>query len=142
MSAARRPRRPAVPTSARDLAMLQVAPIDAAPLPRVHVGPRQAAGTLRVFDRSIGGEVLVYTPTFKTQFDSGHRSGRWYVRPVNVVGGAPCSVAFATAREAIDAVSADAWRLRVFAPDAARAPLASGRRPKLRVYWQPTELRA
>jgi len=122
--------------------MLRIAPIDAAPLPKVHVGPRQAAGTLRVFDRSSGGEVLVYTPTFKAQFENGHRSGRWYVRPADAVGGAPCSVAFASAREAVDAVSADAWRLRVFAPDARRAPFASGRRPRLRVYWQPADIRA
>lgn len=142
MSAARRPRRPTVPSSARDLAMLRIAPIDAAPLPRVHAAPRQAAGTLRVFDRSTGGEMLVYTPTFKSQFDSGHRSGRWYVRPATGVGGAPCSLAFATAREAVEAVSADAWRLRVVAPDAIRSPLASGSRPKLRVFWKPLELRA
>ena len=142
MSAARRPRRPTVPTSARDLAMLRIAPIDSAPLPRVHVAPSQAGGMLRVFDRSSGSEVLVYSPTFRSQFESGHRSGRWYVRPTTVVGGPPCSIAFSTAREAVEAVSADAWRLRVVTPDVFQPTFGRGRRPRLRVFWKPLELRA
>ncbi|WP_165253089.1 hypothetical protein [Paludisphaera soli] len=134
MSSARLKHRrfPTIRTSARDLAMLRVAPIDAASLPRVHVGLGQAAGALRVLDRSSGEEVLVYTPTFNAQFKAGHRAGRWYVRPALGVGGAPRSIAFATAREAVEAVAVDAWRLRVVSPD---APSHAGARPRLRVIW-------
>jgi hypothetical protein len=126
---------PTIRTSARDLAMLRVAPIDAASLPRVHVGLGQAAGAIRVLDRSSGEELLVYTPTFNAQFAAGHRSGQWYVRPALGVGGVPRSIAFTAAREAVEAVAADAWRLRIVSPDA--SPDAGGRsgRPRLRIIW-------
>jgi len=123
------------------MAMLRVAPIDAAPLPRVHVAPRQAAGSLRVLDRAGGAEVVVYTPTFRAQFEAGHRAGRWYVRPAEMVGGAPRSVAFSTAREAVEAVAADAWRLRVVSPGSTRVSVHAGHaaRPRLRVIWPAPE---
>ncbi|WP_165253407.1 hypothetical protein [Paludisphaera soli] len=122
---------PTILSSARDLAMLRVAPIYSAPLPRVHVGPSQAAGALRVFDRSSGEEILVYTPIYDAQFKAGHRAGRWYVRSAAGGTGLPRSIAFTTAREAVEAVAADAWRLRIVSPDAAGR---SGQ-PRVRVIW-------
>jgi len=133
-------RRPTIPTSRRDLEMLRIAPIDAAPLPRVHATPHQSAGTIRVLDRAAGVEVIVYSPTFRSQFECGHRAGRWYVRETTSAGGPPQSVGFATAREAVDAVAADSWRLRVFSAD--EPSNASSGRTRLRVYWGPTERRA
>ena len=94
-------RRSTIASSSRDLAMLRIAPIDSASLPRAHVGRRQTSGSFRLHDRPSGEDVLVYTPTFRTQFEAGHRAGRWYVRPLTNVGGAPSSLAFSTAMEAV-----------------------------------------
>ncbi len=128
-------RRPTVPSSIADMAMLRLAPISAAPLPRLHVEPRQADGRLQVFDRATGADVVVYTPSFMSQFRTGHRAGRWYVRPTTEVGSVPQSVGFATAREAVEAVRQGAWRLRVVAPEPS---LIAGRTTKaapFRVIW-------
>jgi hypothetical protein len=125
-------RRPTITSSSRDLAMLRVAPIDSASLPRAHAAHRQVSGVFRLHDRPSGEDVFVYTPMFRSQFEAGHRAGRWYVRPVTSVGGAPCSVPFASAKEAIDAVGRDAWRLRIVAPG---NEAAGCRRPRLRVIW-------
>lgn len=99
------------------------------PLPRLHVSPRRPDGRLYVHDRLTGAELVVYTPLFNSQFRSGHRAGRWYVRPADEVGVALRSVGFGTAREAVEAVTRGAWRLRVVFPDpaepATRAPKPS-----------------
>lgn len=125
-------RRPMIASSSRDLAMLRVAPVDSASLPRAHVAHRQVSGVLRLHDRPSGEDVLVYTPMFRSQFEAGHRAGRWYVRPVTSVGGTPSSVPFASAREAVDAVGRGAWRLRVVG----RHGEPAGRwQPHLRVIW-------
>lgn len=130
-------RRPTIESSSRDLAMLKIAPIDAPRLPRAHITSRQGMGAFRVHDRPSGSEVLVYTPMFSSQFASGHRAGRWYVRPVTSVGGAPCSLAFGTAKEAIDAVGQDAWKLRVVGRDGWSETADRARSPRLRVIWNP-----
>jgi hypothetical protein len=122
-------RRPTAPSSARDMAMLRLAPIDAFAVPRLHVGPRQADGGLRVFDRPSGTHVLVYTPSYTSQFRGGHRAGRWYVRSLTHVGSQPQSLDFANARAAIDAVGRGEWGRRP--AEAAPASPAS----RLRVIW-------
>ena len=103
-----RPRRRS-PSSSRALAMLTLLPVHAPAVPRVHVEPRHPNGTLRVLDRITGEHLLVYTPRFTAQFDAGHRAGRWYIRPVNHVGIDLRSHGFATARAAIEAVTAGRW---------------------------------
>ncbi|MDR3621592.1 MAG: hypothetical protein P4L85_19735 [Paludisphaera borealis] len=105
-------RRPTAPSSARDMAMLRLAPIDAFAVPRLHVEPRQADGGLRVLDRPTGTYVLVYTPSYTSQFRAGHRSGRWYVRSLTHVGSQPQSLDFASARAAVDAVGRGTWGLQ------------------------------
>lgn len=87
------------------------------PLPRLHVSPRRADGRLYIHDRLTGAELLVYTPALNSQFRSGHRAGRWYVRPADEVGLSPRSVGFFTAREAVEAIARGAWRLRVIFPE-------------------------
>lgn len=128
-------RRPTIASSSRDLSMLRIAPVDSSALPRTHLSRQRALGTFRLHDRPSGDEVIVYTPMFRSQFNAGHRAGRWYVRSVTSVGGAPCSVAFTTAKEAIDAVGRDAWRLRVIARDGRRIPTEEPSRRRLRVIW-------
>ena len=119
-------------SSSRALAMLTLLPIQAAPVQRVHVEGRQPDGTLRVHDRPTGQQLLVYTPRFNEQFRAGHRAGRWYVRPLLHVGVQPQSCGFATARAAIEAVSAGSWTL-----DAAAA---ARRGPGMfRVIWPARE---
>jgi hypothetical protein len=134
--ATRKPsRRPKAPTSARDLAMLNTAPLGGFALPRLHVEPRRADGGLRVLDRPSGTHVLVYTPRHTCQFNAGHRAGRWYVRSLTHVGGEPQSPGFDTARAAVEAVGRGDWRARPARPVAASpAPL--------RVIWRDVELAA
>lgn len=122
-------RRPTAPSSARDMAMLRLAPVDRLAVPRLHVEPRQVDGGLRVFDRPSGTYVLVYTPRYSVQFGAGHRGGRWYVRTPTQVGGRPQSRDFASARAAVDAVAEGSWRLS--AATSAPTTLAS----RLRVIW-------
>ena len=62
--------------SRRALAMLRLFPVEAAPLPRVHLEAAGADSGLQVFDRPTGQRLLVYTPRFNTQFQAGHRAGR------------------------------------------------------------------
>jgi hypothetical protein len=113
----------------RALAMLSLQPVHALPLAKVHVRKRQTDGAVRVFDRPTGQELVVYTPRFTSQFRAGHRAGRWYVRPLIYVGVKPQSASFATAKTAIEAVSAGAWSLT--SSPASQPP----RRPALRVIW-------
>jgi hypothetical protein len=119
-------RRPSVST-ARALAMLTLQPVHATSVPRVHVEPRQPDGTLRVLDRPTGEQLIVYTPRFTLQFRAGHRSGRWYVRPITHVGSDPRSLSYPTARGAIEAVTAGRWSLGSCS--------AKGTDPRLRVIW-------
>jgi hypothetical protein len=122
----------ASPPSSRALAMLTLLPIHAAAVSRVHVDKRQPDGTIRVFDRPTGQHLLVYSPRFTQQFRAGHRAGRWYVRPLIYVGVRPQSHAFATARGAIEAVSAGTWDLK--------APVRNCRTPwPHRVIWPDRE---
>jgi hypothetical protein len=119
------------------MAMLRLAPLGGFALPRLHVEPRQAAGGLRVFDRPSGSHVLVYTPSYSSQFRAGHRAGRWYVRSTTHVGGRPQSHAFDTAREAVEAVGRGDWALTAERPAATPPP------PRLRVVWpEPAPLAA
>ncbi len=99
-------------SASRALAMLTLLPVHATSVPRVHVEPRQPDGTLRILDRFTGQQLIVYTPRFTQQFRAGHRSGRWYVRPVTHVGVDPMSQSFPTARGAIQGVTAGRWSLR------------------------------
>jgi len=104
------------------------------PLPRLHVSPRRADGRLYVHDRLTGSELVIYTPLFNSQFRSGHRAGRWYVRPANEVGLTPRSVGFATAREAVEAVARGAWKLRVIFPNSVEPEPRVLKLPSLRVF--------
>ena len=94
------------------LAMLRLLPVHEMLVPRIHVGPRQPDGTLRILDRFTGQQLIVYTPRFAQQFRAGHCSGRWYVRPVTHVGTGPMSGSYSTARAAIEAVTAGHWSFR------------------------------
>jgi hypothetical protein len=107
--------------------MLKLLPVDAAAVPRVHVEPSRPDGSLRVLDRPTGEHLLVYTPRFNSQFRAGHRSGRWYVRPLCSVGVVPLGPGFATARTAVEAVSAGRWSFSGILADRRRLPL--------RVIW-------
>jgi hypothetical protein len=107
--------------------MLTLLPVHATSVPRVHVEPRQPNGTLRVLDRPTGQQLIVYTPRFNQQFRAGHRSGRWYVRPVTYVGSDPQSSSFTTARAALEAVTAGRWSLDSVTAHRAGLPL--------RVIW-------
>ena len=130
------------PSSAA-LAMLTLLPVHAPIVPRVHVEPRHPNGSLRVLDRITGEQLLVYTPRFTAQFRTGHRAGRWYVRPGNHVGIDLRSPGFATARAAIEAVTDGRWSRaaglgdhpgpapRVIWPDPGDGP-RHGVRPRLR----------
>jgi len=110
----------------RAIGFRSASPLVGSPLPRLHVSPRRADGRLYVHDRLTGAELVVYTPRFNSQFRSGHRAGRWYVRPVDEVGVALRSVDFGTAREAVEAVARGAWRFRVIFPNPAEpAPRVS-----------------
>ena len=117
--------------SARALAMLNLLPVHALPVPKVHVEPRRPDGSIAVFDRPTGTQLIVYTPRFDRQFHAGHRGGSWYVRPLIELGSEPVSLAFPTAKAAIDAVAEGRWR--------------KGTRPgsrggsSIRVLWPPSE---
>jgi hypothetical protein len=126
---AKRAKLPTAPTSARDMAMLRLAPVDGFAVPRLHVEPRHVGGGLRVLDRPSGTHVLVYTPRHAVQFRAGCRAGRWYVRSLTQVGGQPQSHDFDTARAAVEAVSRGAWSL------SAARPAPSAAVPRIRVIW-------
>jgi len=121
-----RPRRRSISAS-RDLAMLSLLPVHATSVPRVHVEPRQPDGTLRILDRFTGQQLIVYTPRFTQQFRGGHRSGRWYIRPVTHVGPDPTSQSYLTARGAIQGVTTGRWNLR--------SRSAKGTNEQVRVIW-------
>lgn len=104
------------------------------PLPRLHVSPKRADGRLYVHDRLTGAELMIYTPRFNSQFQTGHRAGRWYVKPVDEVGSTPRSIGFTTAREAVEAVARGAWRLRVIFPDPIEPAPRAPKRPRLRIF--------
>jgi hypothetical protein len=99
------------PSSRRALAMLASLPIDAAPVPCLHVQPRLPDGTLRVLDRPTGRRLIIYTPQYTPQFRAGHRALRWYIRAAAHAGCEPESPSFATARSAIEAVATGRWSL-------------------------------
>jgi hypothetical protein len=113
--------------SARALAMLSLLPVHALPVPKVHVEPRRPDGSIAVFDRPTGTQLIVYTPRFDRQFRAGHCGGSWYVRPLIELGSEPVSLAFPTAKEAIDAVAEGRWRKGV-RPSSRGSPL-------IRVIW-------
>jgi hypothetical protein len=126
-----RGRRRAISVS-RALAMLTLLPVHATSVPRVHVELRQPDGTLKILDRFTGQQLIVYTPRFTQQFRAGHRSGRWYVRPVTHVGIDPMSQSFPTARGAIQGVTAGRWSLR--------SNSAKGHQEQVRVLWPSSDL--
>jgi hypothetical protein len=99
------------PASWRALTMLLQWPVYAVPAPRLHVGPRTPGGTRIVSDRTSGEQFVLYTPRFDHQFHSGHRAGRWYLRPVKDVGAAPRSWSFSSAGATIDALRDGRWSL-------------------------------
>lgn len=109
------------------------------PLPRLHVSPKRADGRLYVHDRLTGAELMIYTPRFNSQFRTGHRSGRWYVKPADEVGSTPRSIGFGTAREAVEAVARGAWRLRVVFPEPNEPAPRAAKLPRLRSFREDTE---
>jgi hypothetical protein len=90
------------PSSAYALAMLTRQSIFAAPVPRLHVGPRGADGSMLVDDRASDRRFRVYTPRLDSQFRAGYRAGLWYVRTVGDVEATPRSPGFSTPAVAID----------------------------------------
>jgi len=120
-------RLPVYPGSAQALAMLTLLPVFATPVPRLHVEPKAPDGRLIVYDRALGEQFVVYAPRFVSQFRGGHRAGQWYLRSVSDVGTTPRSLAFPTARAAIEALKGGRWSLSStprYRPD-----------PRLRVIW-------
>jgi hypothetical protein len=120
-------RLPVYPGSAQALAMLTLWPVFATPVPRLHVEPKAPDGRLIVYDRASGEQFVVYAPRFVSQFRGGHRAGQWYLRPVSDVGTTPRSLAFPTARAAIETLKGGRWSLSStprYRPD-----------PRLRVIW-------
>jgi hypothetical protein len=107
--------------------MLSLLPVHALPVPKVHVEPRRPDGTIGVFDRPTGTQLIIYTPRFDRQFRAGHRGGSWYVRPLIELGSEPVSYEFPTAKAAIDAVAQGRWRKGV-RPSSIGGPL-------IRVIW-------
>jgi hypothetical protein len=107
--------------------MLARLPIDAAPVPCLHVQACLADGTLRVLDRPTGRQLIIYTPRYTPQFRAGHRARRWYVRRSAHLGCEPESPSFATARSAIEAVATGRWSLDSLRSLRAGLPL--------RVFW-------
>ncbi|ODU02573.1 MAG: hypothetical protein ABS79_00190 [Planctomycetes bacterium SCN 63-9] len=111
MPAPRRRWRPVAPGCLKALAMLLQNPVTSSPVPRLHLAPVKTAGTLIVHDRTSGERFTIYTPKYDAQFRAGHRSGRWYARPVQSIGAKPISLGFATAKEAVDALRKGHWKL-------------------------------
>jgi hypothetical protein len=124
-TAVRRKRRATDPGSAQALAMLTRMPIFATPVSRVHVGPREADGSVLVDDRVSDRRFRVYTPRRESEFRAGHRAGLWYVRTAGDAESSPRSPGFLTAAAAID----DLRSPRRQAPRPANHP------PVCRVYW-------
>lgn len=117
-----RRRRAINPSSAQALAMLTRQPIFAAPVPRIHVGPRAADGSVLVDDRISDRKFRVYTPRHESQFRAGYRAGLWYVRTPGDAEASPRSPGFPDAAAAIDALRTP--------PPAVESP-----RPRCRVIW-------
>ena len=118
---------PVYPNSRQALAMLTLMPVFATPVPRLHVEPKAPDGRLMVYDRASREYFVVYTPRFRTQFREGHRAGQWYVRLASDFAAPLCSLGFATAVAAIEALKAGRWRLL----NAPRRRTAE----RLRVIW-------
>ncbi len=110
------------PSSAGALAMLTRQPIFAAPVPRIHVGPRAADGSILVDDRASNRRFRVYTPRHNSQFREGYRAGLWYLRPAGDADPSPRSPGFPTPDAAVDALR-----------DSSRQ--APSHRPLCRVIW-------
>ena len=92
--------------------MLTLRPVFTTPVPRHHVEPRAADGTLVVHDRATNEQFVVYSPRFVYQFRAGHHAGLWYLRPARDAGATPRSKAFHTAQAAVEALRGGVWRLQ------------------------------
>lgn len=121
-------RRPVAAGCLKALAMLIQNPITHSPVPRMHLAPVKAAGTLIVHDRASGERFRIYTPKFEAQFRAGHRYGLWYACPANATGPQPASRGFANARDAVDALKQGLWSLT--------GPGAKAPPPLLRIIWR------
>jgi hypothetical protein len=122
----RRRRRSTNPSSAHALAMLTRQPIFAAPVPRLHLGPRAADGSMLVDDRASDRRFRVYTPRLDSEFRAGYRAGLWYVRTLGDVEPAPRSPGFPTPGAAVDTLR----------PSPRSQPSGPARRgPRCRVIW-------
>jgi hypothetical protein len=121
-----RRRGPASPSSAHALAMLTRQPVFAVPVPRFHVGPRGADGSMLVDDRASGRRFRVYTPRLNSEFRAGYRAGLWYVRALGDVETAPRSPGFPTSGAAIDMLRSSSRSL---------PPQAAHHGPRRRVIW-------
>jgi hypothetical protein len=113
------------PSSAQALAMLTRQPIFAAPVPRVHVGPRAADGSILVDDRISDRKFLVYTPRLESQFRAGYRAGLWYVRTPGDAEPTPKGPGFPDAVAAIETLRSPRNP----------APAAESFRARCRVIW-------
>jgi hypothetical protein len=114
------------PSSAHALTMLTRQSIFAAPVPRLHVGPRGADGSMLVDDRASDWRFRVYTPRLDSQFRAGYRAGLWYVRTLGDVETTPRSPGFSTPAVAVDMLCSASRRL----------PVQTSRQgPRCRVIW-------
>ncbi len=106
----RRWKQPKYPGAIEALALLTSRPIFYTPVPRHHVEPRAADGTVIVHDRATDEHLLIYSPRFTNQLRAGHHGGLWYVRHAADVGDSPRSVGYRTAQAAIDALRGGEWK--------------------------------
>jgi hypothetical protein len=109
------------------MTLLTLRPVFATPVPRLHVEPKAPDGTLLIHDRATSDSFVVYSPRFHRQFHAGHHAGKWYLRPLQDLGAAPCSPAFPAAGLAVDALRTGRWRT------SAETSFTSRKRP--RVIW-------
>lgn len=113
------------PSSAQALALLTRHPISAAPIPRVHIGPRGTDGSIVVDDRASDRKFVIYTPRRDSQFRAGYRAGLWYVRVAGDHEPSPRSPGFPTAVAAIETIRSPR-----------NVPIrAASSRPHPRVIW-------
>jgi hypothetical protein len=121
-----RRRRRTNPSSAHALAMLTRQPIFAASVPRLHVGPKGADGSMLVDDRASDRRFRIYTPRRNSEFRAGYRAGLWYVRNLGDVEAAPRSPGFPTPGAAVDTLRSSPRSL---------PPRSAYRGPRCRVIW-------
>ncbi len=114
------------PSSASALAMLTRQPVFAVSVPRLHVSPRAADGSILVDDRASNRRFRVYTPRLNSQFRAGYRAGLWYLRTAGDAEPSPRSPGFPTPDAAVETLRAASRDI---------SPRAPRHAPRCRVIW-------